>query len=209
MITTGDARGIEKQTIATGQRIPNTAIFLKRTALEFLQIVFSLREDYCYNPDDTVTGIQIADSHAADLQSVNIRPAIIAVRGPMSYRNLGLGGGAVSFRNMKTGSYEYTDLLTGSLSFSVYSREGIEAEQIAHLVFSLFKFFRTDLQKYGFFTIQNLNMGGTSLIEQEGADDVTYVVPVSMTASVVDKAINEEIVGRSLKKVVTEVIANF
>lgn len=209
MITEGDARRLEKQSIATGQRIPNTAIFLKRTALEFLQIIFSLREDYCYDPDDTITGIQISDSYAADLESVNVRPAIVVTRGPISYRNLGLGGSAVSFRNTKTGSYEYTDLLTGSLSFSVFSREGIEAEQIAHLVFSSFKFFRPDLQKYGFFSIENLNMGGASLIEQEGADDVTYVVPVSMTASVVDKAINEEIVGRTLKKVVTTVIANF
>lgn len=209
MIIEGDARGIEKQTIATRQRIPNTAIFLKRTALEFLQIIFSLRDDYRYDPDDTITGIQITDSHAADLTSVNVRPAIIAARGPISYRNLGLGGGAVSFRNMKTGSHEYTDLITGSLSFNIFSREGIEAEQLAHLVFSSFKYFRPDLQKYGYFTIQNLSMGGASLIEQEGADDVTYVVPVSMTASVVDKAVNVEIVGRTLKKVVTEVIANF
>jgi len=209
MIIEGDARRGEKQTIATRQRIPNTAIFLKRTAIEFLQIVFSLREDYRYDPDDTITGIQIADSYAADLTSVNVRPAIIATRGPISYRNLGLGGGAVSFRNMKTGSHEYTDLITGSLSFNIFSREGIEAEQLAHLVFSSFKFFRPDLQKYGYFTIQNLSMGGASLIEQEGADDVTYAVPVSMTASVVDKAVNEEIVGRTLKKVVTQVIANF
>lgn len=209
MITGRDAQIGEPQSIETRKFIPNTAIFLKRTALEFLQIVFSLREDYPYDPDDTITRIQIADSFAADLTSVNVRPAIVAIRGPISYRDLGLGGGAVSFRNMKTGSYEYTDILTGSLSFSVISREGIEAEQIANTVFSSFKFFRPDLQKFGMFAIQSLSMGSASLIEQEGSDDVTYVVPVNMTASVVDQAINQEIVGRTLKKVVTEVIAKF
>jgi len=209
MITEGDAKGNERQTIATGQRIPNTAIFLKRTALEFLQAIFSQREDYKYDPDDTITRIQITDSHAVDLSSVNVRPAIVALRGPLSWMNLGLGGGAVSFRDMKTGSYEFSDIITGSLSLSIISREGIEAEQIAHLVFNSFKYFRTELQKYGYFTIQNLSMGGESLIEQEGTDDVTYVVPISMTASVVDSARLSDTVARVLKKVVIETLTNF
>jgi len=208
MITAGDAKGNEPQSIATGKRIPNSAIFLKRTALEFLQIVFSCREDYKYDPDDTITGIQIADSHAADLSSMNVRPAIIAVRGPISWRNLGLGGGAVNSRDMKTGSYSFADLLTGSISLSVISREGIEAEQIAHSVFSLFKYFRPELQKYGFFSIQNLSMGSESLIEQEGTDDVTYAVPISMTASVAETALLVDDVGRKLKKVVIETFIN-
>lgn len=209
MITEGQAKGIEPQTIATGKKIPNVAVFLKRTGLEFLQAIFSSRSDYKYDPDDSVTGIQIADSHAVDLSSLNVRPAIVAVRGPMSWRNLGLGGGAVESRNMRTGSYTFKDLLTGSLSFNVLSREGIEAEQIAHVVFNSFKFFRPELQRYGFFSIEALSMGGETLIEQEGTNDETHAVSISMTATVEDRWRLSDQVARTIKKIVIETLTNF
>src|SRR5688572_25001426 len=131
-----------RRTIRTRERVPNVAIFLKRTVLEFLQILFGQRPQgsFHYDDDDTRSEIIIADTHAVNLKTVR-RPAIIAVRGPLDWHNTGLGGGALETRDMKTGKYTFNDLLSGSVALACISREGIEAENIAHLVFDSFKFF--------------------------------------------------------------------
>jgi len=189
-----------------GDRIPNSAIFLKRTALEFMQILFGTRASgsFHYDPDDTKTDIQIADINAADLTAINLRPAIIVARGPMNWQGLGLGNNAVEGVNMRTGDTTYNDLLVGSLSISCISREGIEAEQIAHLVFNSFKFFTPTLRKRGFFTIRSLNIGGESLVEQEGSSDETYIVPIYITAQVQERWTLSTDAARKLEDILTE-----
>lgn len=198
--------GIHRRSIETGEKIPNVAIFLRRTALEFLQIIFSERAPgfLKYDPVDTQTEIQISDVHAVDLETVGLRPAIVGVRGPLSWQGQGLGGGAMESRNIQTGNQTFSDLLTGSVAFSCISREGIEAEQIAHVVFNSFKFFRPVLQKYGYFTIKSLSMGGEQLIESEGADDKTTIVPVYITAQIQDRWTLQSNVERTLRKIIIE-----
>jgi hypothetical protein len=199
---------MERGTIESQESIPNVAIFLKRTGLEFLQTIFSTRApgSLCWNKDDTQSEIQISDIHAVDLDAPNKRPAIVAVRGPISWQGLGLGGGAVESRNMATGAHNFTDMILGTVAYLCISREGVEAEQIAHLVFNSFKFFRPTLQQSGFFTIKSLSLSGESLIEKEGADDKTTVVTVQITAMIPDRWVLSEDVGRKLKKIVTETI---
>lgn len=200
--------GLRKDSIQTKQHIPNVAIFLKRTTIEFLQILFSQRESgyFKYEADDTKTEIQISDQHAVDLEAVHVRPAIVAVRGPLSWQGLGLGGNAVEKRQITTGNYTMNDLLTGSVAFSCISREGTEAEQLAHLVFNSFKFFRPVLQKQGFFTIKSLNIGGESLVVQEGDNDDLYVVPVFVTAQIQDRWTLSNDAARKLEQVIIEVM---
>ena len=197
---------IPRRSIATQERIPNAAIFLRRTTIEFLQIIFSTRKkgagQFCWSPDDSETEIQISDLHAVNLVNFDQRPKIVGVRGPVSWQGLGLGGGSMEMREMTTGNYAFNDLLTGSVAFNCISREGIEAEQIAHLVFNSFKFFRPDLQKSGFFTIKSLNIGAESLIEQAGPEDKTTLVPVFVTAMIQDRWSLVDAVGRKLRKIV-------
>ena len=207
MITSGPEdpnAAIPRKSIAQGLRIPNVAVFLKRTSLEFLQIIFSTRSDYTYDPDDTKTRIQITDAHSLDLSSINLRPAIFAVRGPLSWRGLGLGSGAVEGRNMKTGDTTFNDLLIGSLSISVMSRESIEAEQIAHIVFNSFKCLKPILQQYGFYSIKSLSMGGETLIEQSGSNDETYIVPITITAMIQDRWVLSNNAVRTLKEIIVQ-----
>lgn len=207
MITEGPEdpnAAIPRKSIVDGLRIPNAAVFLKRTALEFLQILFSTRDDYCYDPDDTKTKIQITDVHALDLSSINVRPAIVAVRGPLSWQGLGLGNGALEGRNMRTGDYTFNDMLIGSLSLNVFSREGIEAEQIAHIVFNSFKAFKPVLRRYGYFTIKSMGLGGESLIEQSGSNDETYAVPINVTAMIQDRWVLSDSAARTLKRIIVE-----
>ena len=211
MVTEGkDTNKIPRKSIEREERIPNAAIFLKRTALEFLQILFSTRGEgrFRYSKDDTHSEIQISDIHAVDLENVNQRPAIVAVRGPVSWMGQGLGGGAVEARNMQTGAHVFNDLLTGSIAFSCLSREGVEAEQVAHIVFNSFKFFRPVLSQYGFFSVKSLNIGGESLIEQEGSDDKTTIVPVYISAIIQDRWSLDNTTARKLRDIVVEHLTN-
>lgn len=195
-------------TIAEKKELPNVAIFLKRTALEFLQAIFSAREvgSFKYSPEDAKTEIFIGDQHNTNVDAVEVNPAIIAVRGPMSWMGGGLGGGSVESQSITTGSITFNDLITGSVAFSCLAREGYEAEQVAHIVFNSFKFFRPILQKYGYFTIKSLNIGGESLIEQEGSDDRLYMVPVYVTAQMQDRWTLSEETTRKLRKVIIETL---
>lgn len=196
--------GIPRRSIASGEKIPNAAVFLKRTALEFLQILFSQRAQgsFHYDEDDTKTEVAITDYHAVDLKTVGVRPSIVAVRGPLNLQPGALG--SVEHREIRTGKYTFSDLLTGSVALSCISREGIEAEQLAHIVFNSFKYFRPILQRYGYFSIKGLNIGGETLVEQEGADDRTTVVPVYITALIQDRWTLDETAARKLERIVIE-----
>lgn len=198
---------LNRRSIADEKHIPNVAIFLKRTTIEFLQILFSTRApgSFHYDPkDDTKTEIQINDQHAVDLEAVHVRPAIVGVRGPVSWQGMGLGQNAVEKIDRKTGKTTFNDLLTGSIAFSCISREGTEAEQIAHLVFNSFKFFRPVLQKLGFFSIKSLNIGGESLIVTDGDHDDLYLVPVFISASIQDRWSLKQTDARKLEKILIE-----
>lgn len=195
---------LRRSSFESGEQIPNVSIFLKRTTLEFLQILFNTRAvgSFHYDQDDTKTEIQISDQHTVDLEAVHVRPAIVGVRGPLSWQQMGLGGNAVEGRHMPSGKTTFNDLLTGSMAFSCISREGIEAEQIAHLVFNSFKFFRPVLQRTGFFSIKSLNIGGETLIAQDGDNDDLYLVPVYVTAQIQDRWSLDD----NAKKVLTQII---
>lgn len=189
-----------------GKRIPNSAIFFKRTAIEFLQILFSQRAmgSYHYDQDDTKTEIQISDYGAADLDAINTRPSIIVARGPISWQGLGLGTNAIETRDMTSGDMVMSDLLTGSLNVTCMSREDIEAENIAYLAFNSFKFFAPILRKQGYFTVKSLNMGPCSLVEQEGRNDRTWLVPISIIVHAQERMSLTDGAARHLKEVIVE-----
>lgn len=200
--------GIRRQSIAGGDLIPNVAVFLKRTALEFLQVIFSQRApgSFHFDQDDEQTEIIIADVHAVDLGTVGSRPAIVAVRGPLTWTGTGLGGSSLEQRKVATGKYTFNDILTGSLAISCVSREGVEAEQLGHIVFNSFKWFAPVLRKYGFLSIKSLNIGAEQLIESEGADDKTYIVPIYLTAQIQDRWTLDTVAERKLQKIVTDLL---
>lgn len=200
--------GIPRKSIASKERIPNVAIFLRRTTLEFLQILFSQRAEgsFKYDADESKTEIQIMDQNAVDLEAIHTRPAIIGTRGPVSWAKMGLGGGSMQELHRPTGDATYTDMLTGSVAFSIISREGIEAEQIAHIVFNSFKFFRPVLQKYGFFSIKSLNLGASNLVVQEGENDDLHLIPVYVQADIQDRWSLKDNDAKKLKKIVVDQI---
>lgn len=198
--------GIQKTGIQDSKEIANVSVFLKRTTLEFLQVLFSTRAkgSLQYDDDENKTDIQICDQHTVDLETWHTRPAIIGVRGPVSWQALGLGGNAFESQDRRTGKTTHNDLLTGSMAFSCISREGIEAENIAHLVFNSFRAFRPELAKYGFFTIKSLNIGSETLVIQDGAHDDLYIVPVYITAQMQDRWTLDDKAAERLRRIIFE-----
>jgi hypothetical protein len=197
---------IRRGNFQDSREIPNVAIFLKRITIEFLQVIFSTRApgSYHYDADDNLTEVQISDQHAVDLAATHVRPAIIAVRGPLSWQGMGLGASSFESQDRLTGKQIMSDMLTGSVAFSCMSREGTEAENLAHIVFNSFKFFRPVLQRNGFFTIKSMNIGGESLVYQEGDNDDLYLVPVYVAASIQDRWSLSDEAARKLEKIVVE-----
>lgn len=179
--------------------------FMKNTSLRFLQIVYSQKSkgDLQYNhEDEDSTEIKIADQYAYQTDANDSKPAIIAVRGSVNWGNIGLNHGTqeLSFRSGRT---QQTDMLDGSIGFSCLSRVGLEAERIATEVFSLFKFFRTTLMKFGFFNIKSLSIGPEQLIEAPG-EPKRFMVSVLMQCQVQDSWILEPKSAAELRKVILE-----
>lgn len=176
--------------------------FLKNTALRFLQIAFSERApgNFHYSDDEENTEIKIADQHAFQLDASETKPAIVSVRGPISWRNIGLSHGTQQM-NRRTGQSEKTDLLQGSVGLSCISRYGLEADQLASDVFNLFKYFRTTLMKFGFFSVKSLSLGSEQLVEIEGEPKL-FLVSVLLECQIQDRWVLGPKAAADLRKIV-------
>ncbi len=185
------------------EQFPNVAIYIKRAALLFLQELFAGRPEgsWKYDSDDTKTEIQISDQHTVNLDAVQVKPSIVAIRGPISAQNMGLGGNGLENRNLQSGARTYNDLLSGSIAFSCYAREGIEAENLAYIVFNSFKLFKPILRESGYFTIKGVNLGAETLIES-GSEDELYMVPVYVSVQVNDRWKLDDKAARKVKDII-------
>jgi hypothetical protein len=105
--------------------------------------------------------------------------------------------------DVRTGTKEYSDLLTGSVGFSCLSKVGLEAEAIASEVFNLFKFFKPTLMKHGFFTIKSMSLSPEQLIEAPGEPDL-FLVSVLLTCQVQDRWVLEPKAAAELRRLIIE-----
>ena len=182
-------------------------MFIKNSALRFLQVVYSenSKGDLRYLHDDEEgTEIKIVDQFAYQLDSNDKRPAIVGVRGSINWSNIGMNGG-IQELNFRTGQEKRTDLLTGSVALNCLSRVGLEAEQMASDVFNLFKVFKTTLKKFGFFSISSMSIGPEQLIEAQGEADL-FMVSVMIQCQVQDRWMIEPKSAAELRKIVVETL---
>ena len=193
MGTRSDAIAARETVIRTYYPLSNNILSdTKDIILKFLRHYFSQQEtgEFLYTPDEdpfsggtseTVTEIIITDSGTIGTDTIEKRPAIIVSRTPFNYANRGLD----NLRNHKisTGKRTHTDMLTGQYVINCISRIGLEAETLAMSVAKALKFYRRELQKYGFFQIgQRVTVGSESPANSflGGDSDEDFInVPVS------------------------------
>lgn len=168
---------------------PNDAIephnIIKQISTEFLQMMYSESgPDTRLNWDDDLASSQIliTDKYSFNLDDVNARPAIIGNRGPVRWMNTS-GFQQTQEFVFQTAQRIGTDLISGSMIFNCFSREGLEAESIAGDVFNWFRVFREPLRKAGLFRVESTSMGEEALVKADGRPDLS-VVPVQVEASV-------------------------
>lgn len=159
---------------------------IKQIGIEFLQLIYSenspVNTRFNWEHEEQESDILITDKYTFNLDDVVARPAIVANRGPQRW--VGTSGfqqtQEFDFRTAKRTS---TDLISGNVVFNCFSKEGIEAEEIAGNVFDLFRVFRDPLRKVGLFRVESTTMGEEALVRSDSRPDLS-VVPVQVEASV-------------------------
>lgn len=170
-------------------RDPETIVeshqIIKQIGLEFLQTMYSESGPdtaFCWNAETEETEILIVDKYSFNLDDVQVRPAIVANRGPQRWMNTS-GFQQMQEFDPRTAKSINTDLISGSIVFNCFSKEGVEAEKIASDVFEWFRVFRIPLRKSGLFRVESTTMGEEALVKSDSRPDLS-VVPVQVEASV-------------------------
>lgn len=168
---------------------------IKNYALEITQLMFSEGNPmgFCWDSSQEKTQIMIVDKYSFNLDQVGSKPAVVANRGPMSWMRTS-GFRQLQSVDMKTDSRTHTDLVRGSVVLSCFSRQGLEAEDIAGYLFEGFQVLRDVLRKIarrgimvpnhlGFFQIEATNMGEEALVKSDSRPEIS-VVPIALQAMV-------------------------
>lgn len=157
----------------------NINLWIKHTFLSFCQGYFSLDDRYTWTNNPITTKIIIADKFAVDLGVIEKKPAIILSRGSYGWTNTVRGqdgiNSVLSKKRVETlapaptgnrwGEFIFTDILRGSITYNVLSKNGIEAEEIANKLFLALSGYKRELKKYGVHETTNLSIGDERLVK--------------------------------------------
>jgi len=170
---------------------------VKDDILEFLQTLFGQEELYSnpttggmenkflWNFDHTITKILITDQYPQNLEANEKRPWILVARAPIKWAKIS-NDQFLSY-NLRSGSRYYTDLLTTGFRINCFSRNGLEAEFLATLVFQGIQFFSQALrEKSHIFDVSSVSIGEESIVKSDSKIDLT-VVPVDVAMTIQDK----------------------
>lgn len=152
----------------------------------FLQYVFASFDPgfYKWLPDPEKTEVLIQDQAGPiTAETVEKRPAIIVARGTAAPADLALDH-FKSYENNKGTERTHTDLMSCSMNFNCLSKEGLEAQRLAHICFMATKRLRRTIQKAGVHQVgMAMQISAESppggIVEGEGAKItmVTVTVP--------------------------------
>jgi len=159
---------------------------VKDRILEFLQRLFGQEElygtngklgnDFLWQLDTTLTKILIMDSNTENLEEVEKRPALILSRAPIQWQKIAID--QFSSMDWKTGAKSYSDLLSTSLRINCFSRNGLEAEFLASVVFQCIQFFSHELKSLKeIFDVASVSIGEEAIVSSDSQIDLS-VVPV-------------------------------
>ncbi len=151
----------------------------KDMILQFLQKIFSQSNlynginEYKWSQDTKVSKIHISDSNIENLLIVEQKPSIIVTRGNMQWQ----GGAIDAFLNRNiSGNRDYKDLMSVDMTINCFSREGLEAEFLASLVFQLLTLFKQDIRsEFSLQRMEVLGLGAESIIQSDSKIDLIAV----------------------------------
>ena len=187
---------------------------IKNYVLETAQLMFYEGNPlgFVWNPEQAKTQITIVDKYSFNLDQVGSMPAMVANRGPLQW------SGTSGFRqlqgvDMRTDKRTHIDLVRGGAILSCFSKNGLEAEDMAGYMFEAFRTLRDVLRKIarrgimvpnhlGFFKVEATTMGEEALIKSSSRPEIS-VVPVSIQAMVTRRWSVTPLDGRKLQHVVT------
>ncbi len=183
---------------------------IKNYVLEAAQLLFYEGNPFgfIWDPDQEKTQITIVDKYSFNLDQVSATPTLVANRGPLHWANTS-GFRQVQEIDMRTDRRTHIDLVRGGAILSCFSRQGLEAEDLAGYMFESFRALRDVLRKIarrgimipnhlGFFKIEATTMGEEALIKSDSRPEIS-VVPVSISAIVTRRFSVEPLKGRKLQ----------
>tara|TARA_Y100000592_G_scaffold61278_1_gene95751 strand:+ start:2576 stop:3505 length:930 start_codon:yes stop_codon:yes gene_type:complete len=167
----------------------NISLDIKYIFLNFCQQFFKNQNKFKWTKDVKTTKLIIADKNSIDLGVTTRRPSIILNRGGFGwtfsvrgqrgigssvYGNKSFLGSAIPSAD-KSKNESFTDLLRGSVSLNVLSKNGIQAEEIANMLFTALTAYNDDLKKHGIHQITSLTYGEEQTVRATSEIEVAAV----------------------------------
>ena len=157
--------------------------YAKDAVLSLLQEFFSKEKnagEFLFNRDPSLSRILIADKYTINLEDGEKTPASVVMRGAQAWGRRGIDG-FLGWEGKNVGERR-TDLVQGAFNCTCMSRQGLEAENLAHVVFAFFTYFKSVLRDSvkGLHDIQGVVLG-EELIAKSDSDVDVSVVPVQLS----------------------------
>lgn len=124
----------------------------KITMIETMREFFENQTTYHLDSEDRLSKIRIGDKNEIKFIIANDdRPQVVISRGPIRP----VSGIIADFKcaDVSTGIQEFVDLFETTITINCLARNGLEAEEIASMVFGYVKFNREEILKKGFLKI--------------------------------------------------------
>lgn len=168
---------------------------VKNRLLEFLRYIFSRSDRFHFDDDDVASKIAISDVYPKK-EDIEKKPSLVVRRENLVLTNRGIGH-FVGWTFSKNFGSRFADLLQSQVVIECHSREGLEAEKLANIVFSSLLYFRRKLIEIGrVHDILVANIGPET--PQRVSSEITHtMVPVQLSFTFSESWITEEI-GKDL-----------
>ena len=157
-----------------GGAIGNYSLQVKYIFLAFLQGWFATHPRYTWSlADPALSKVLILDKYSYNIKTAGKKPAIILSRGPMRWLNTSIAQRDII--DIRSGAESYTDLLEGTISFNCISKEGLEAEELASIVFNIITAYKNKLRSAGLHTIGHISISEEQAIKIDSEPNVSAI----------------------------------
>src|SRR5208283_5589218 len=111
-----------------------------------------------YSDNPETTEILIEGQGTDNLTNVDVRPKIVVVRGPITWNKTHIGN-MIGSKNVSMERRQYASIYNGTVGVSCFSREDLEADNLAQICFDAIEAFQFKLHKFGFLSINSAQIG--------------------------------------------------